>query len=175
MVLFVLPKFILQTHMRRHSERIDVWFLVRLFQLLRHFMCANSEGAGETVRICRLAWAIVVRIHACVKYQGSFIMLIIFYAWLYYTHTRDVIRYVTVLTTVSFFCKVTCSPCFQTRKFWNPQAFFIVEELVKVNWNVKMVCAGGGVPRVLDMYMYRDREREGIHFDIIIQSILLLI
>ena len=54
-VFVVLRKLILQTCMRIHPVRLDVWCLVTL-PLLQYFMCANSEGSGDTVRMRRLAW-----------------------------------------------------------------------------------------------------------------------
>ena len=33
----------------------------RTLRLLPYFMCANSEGSGETSRMCRLAWAFAGR------------------------------------------------------------------------------------------------------------------
>ena len=51
MALFILRKLILQTHMPSHPVGLDVCFLVSPFD----FMCANSEGSGETVRLHRLA------------------------------------------------------------------------------------------------------------------------
>ena len=57
MVLSVLCKLILQMRMHSYPVGPDVWFLVGLFFLLPSFICANSEGSGQTVRMCRLAWA----------------------------------------------------------------------------------------------------------------------
>ena len=60
MALFVLRKLIIQTRMRNHTVAIDAWFLVGPFvYFLPYFMCANSEGSGETARMRRLAWAFV--------------------------------------------------------------------------------------------------------------------
>ena len=47
---FVLRKLILQTRMHSHPVGLDISFLA-------DFMCANSEGSGETARMRRLAWA----------------------------------------------------------------------------------------------------------------------
>ena len=64
MVLLVLRKLILQTRMRSRSMRLDIWFLFgRTLCLLPYFMCANSEGSGETALMRRLVWAFAV---ACV-------------------------------------------------------------------------------------------------------------
>ena len=51
MALFVLRKFILQIRMRR----IRCLIFGRTLRLFPYFMCANSEGSGETARIRRLA------------------------------------------------------------------------------------------------------------------------
>ena len=56
MALFVLRKFILQTHMRNQPVELCLIFGGTL-RLLPYFMCANSEGSGETARMRRLAWA----------------------------------------------------------------------------------------------------------------------
>ena len=66
MGLFVLRKLILQTRMRSHPAGIDVWILA--LRLLPYFMCANSEGSGETARMRRLAWAFAGRL--CNKYHN---------------------------------------------------------------------------------------------------------
>ena len=58
MALFVLREHILQTRMHTHPVGLDVWFLFGLFCLLPYFMCANSEGSGETARMRRIAWVI---------------------------------------------------------------------------------------------------------------------
>ena len=65
MVLFVLRKRILQTRMHSHPVGLDVWFLVGHFV---YFMCANSEGSGESARMRRLAWAFAGRL--CDKYHN---------------------------------------------------------------------------------------------------------
>ena len=41
---------------------------VRTLRLLPYFMCANSEGSGETARMRRLAWAFAGRL--CDKYHN---------------------------------------------------------------------------------------------------------
>ena len=51
-----------------HPVGLDVWFLVGLFVYFQTFMCANSEGSGETVRMRRLAWALAGRL--CDKYHN---------------------------------------------------------------------------------------------------------
>ena len=68
-VLFVLSKLIFQTGMLSHPMGLDVWFLVGAFVYF-HTAClrtTNSEGCGETARMCRLAWAFAGRI--CDKYH----------------------------------------------------------------------------------------------------------
>ena len=74
MVLFVLRKLILQTRMRSHPVGLDVWFFGRALRLLPYFMYANSEGSGETARMCRLAWAFDGRL--CDKYHNLMSWLI---------------------------------------------------------------------------------------------------
>ena len=48
MVLFILRKLILQMHMRSHPVGARCLTFVWTLRLLPYFMCANSEGAGET-------------------------------------------------------------------------------------------------------------------------------
>ena len=63
MVLFVHPKFILQTlaHAQPSSGTRCLIF-GRTIRLLPYFVCANSEGSGETARVRRLAWAFAGRL-----------------------------------------------------------------------------------------------------------------
>ena len=61
MALSVLRECILQTRMRCHPVGLDVWILETL-RLLPYFMCANSEGSGETAQMRRLAWAFAGRL-----------------------------------------------------------------------------------------------------------------
>ena len=68
MVLFVLRKLILQMGMCSHPVGLDVWFLVGLFFYYHTFMCANSEGSGETAQMRRLARALPGRL--CDKYHN---------------------------------------------------------------------------------------------------------
>ena len=49
MVLFILRKLILQTCMRSHPVGARCLIFGCTFRLLPYFMCANSEGSGETV------------------------------------------------------------------------------------------------------------------------------
>ena len=63
MALFVLRKLILQTCMRSHPVWLEVCFFGRSLILLPYFMCANSEGSGETARMRRLAWAFAGRLY----------------------------------------------------------------------------------------------------------------
>ena len=69
MVLFVLRKLILQTRMRSHPVVARCSIFGRTLRLLPYFLCANSEGSGETARMRMLAWAFVVR--QCDKYHKS--------------------------------------------------------------------------------------------------------
>ena len=56
MALFVLRKLILQTHMRNHPVGLLTYLIFgQTLRLLPYFMCANSEGSGETARMLRLA------------------------------------------------------------------------------------------------------------------------
>ena len=48
----------------------------RTLRLLPHFMCANSEGSGETARMRRLAWAFACRLYD--KYHNLMCWLILF-------------------------------------------------------------------------------------------------
>ena len=55
-VFFVLRKLIIQMRMRSRPVELDVSCLVGSFsRLVPYFMCANSEGSGETARMRRLA------------------------------------------------------------------------------------------------------------------------
>ena len=51
MVLFILHKLILQTHMRSHPVGLDVWFLVRPFVYV-HTLCVQTEKALVRLRGC---------------------------------------------------------------------------------------------------------------------------
>ena len=53
--LFVLRKLILQTRIHNHPVGLDVMIFGWTLRLLPYFMCANSEGSGETARMRRLA------------------------------------------------------------------------------------------------------------------------
>ena len=72
MVLFVLRELLLQMRMRSQWARclIFSWTLC----LHPYFMCANSEGSGETARMRRLAWAFAGRL--CDKYHNLISWLI---------------------------------------------------------------------------------------------------
>ena len=74
MALFVLRKLILQTHMRSHPVGLDVWLFGQTHRLLPYFVCANSEGSGETARMRRLACAFAGRL--CDKYHNLMSWLI---------------------------------------------------------------------------------------------------
>ena len=63
-----LLKLILQTRMHSHPVGLDVWFFGRTLCLLPYFMCANSEGSDEAVRMRRLAWAFTGSL--CDKYHN---------------------------------------------------------------------------------------------------------
>ena len=49
----------------------------RTLRLFPYFMCANSDGSGETVRMRRLAWAFAGRL--CDKYHNLMSWLIVFF------------------------------------------------------------------------------------------------
>ena len=68
MTLFVLRKLILQTRTRSYPVGLDVWRFGWTLRLLQYYMCAKSEGSGETARMRRLAWAFAVRL--CDKYHN---------------------------------------------------------------------------------------------------------
>ena len=68
MVLFVLRKRILQTRMRSHPVGARYLIVGRTLRLLPYFICANSEGSGETARMCMLAWVFAGRL--CDKYHN---------------------------------------------------------------------------------------------------------
>ena len=51
MVLFVLPKLILQSRMRSHPVELDVWFLVRPFVYF-HISCVRTVKALVRLRKC---------------------------------------------------------------------------------------------------------------------------
>ena len=95
MALFVCCKFILQTHMRRHPEGLYVWFFIRLFI---YFDTSCVRTAKALARLFGCEGSPEPSLIACDKYMymyhDSFVVLILFNVWLYYTHTRDVIRYI---------------------------------------------------------------------------------
>ena len=92
MALFVLRKFILKMRMHSHPVGLDVWNLVgTLVRLLPYFMCANSEGSGETVRMHGLAWAFAVRL--CYKYHNLM-------SWLDYADYFDVSTFPKLLCSI---------------------------------------------------------------------------
>ena len=60
--------------MRSHPEGARCLMFGRTHRLLPYSMCANSEGSGETVRMCRVAWAFAGRL--CDKYHNRMSWLI---------------------------------------------------------------------------------------------------
>ena len=70
MVLFILRKLVLQTHSSnghaQPSSGARCLIFGQTFYLLPYFVCANSEGSGETAWISRLAQAFAGRL--CDKY-----------------------------------------------------------------------------------------------------------
>ena len=83
MALFVLRKLILQTRMHSHPVELDVWVLSDL-RPLPFFMCANSEGSGETAWLRSLAWAFAGCL--CDKYHNLM-------SWLKWAVTREKVAY----------------------------------------------------------------------------------
>ena len=67
-VLFVLHKLILQMCMHSHPVGLDILIFSQTLCLLPYYMCANSEGSGETAQMRRLVWAFAGRL--CDKYQN---------------------------------------------------------------------------------------------------------
>ena len=67
MRLWHFPSSVNAFFMRSHPVGLDVW-VSRTLRLLPYFMCANSEGSGETARMRRLAWAFAARL--CDKYHN---------------------------------------------------------------------------------------------------------
>ena len=51
MTFFVLRKLILQTRIRSHPVEARCLIFCQTLRLFPYFMCANSEGSGETARI----------------------------------------------------------------------------------------------------------------------------
>ena len=68
MALIALCKLNLQTHMRSPSNGATRLIFGQTLRLLPYFMCANSEGSGETARMRRIAWAFAGRL--CDKYHN---------------------------------------------------------------------------------------------------------
>ena len=64
MALSILRNLILQTHMRRHTVGLDVWFSVGPFAYF-HISCVRP---AKTARMRTLAWAFTVRL--CDKYHN---------------------------------------------------------------------------------------------------------
>ena len=62
MVLFVLCKLSLQTRMRSHPFGVRCQIFGRTQRLPPYFLCANSEGSGETARKRRLPGAFAGRL-----------------------------------------------------------------------------------------------------------------
>ena len=70
MAIIVLRKLSLQKRMRSNPLGLRIWFFGQTLRLLPDFMCAISEGSGET----NLAWAFAVRL--CDKYHNLMSWLI---------------------------------------------------------------------------------------------------
>ena len=93
MVFFVLRKLILQTRMRCHPVRLDVWFFGQTLCLLLYFLCANSEGSGETAWMRRLARAFACRL--CDKYHNLMSWLILWFYVSFSLGAREGLRSLT--------------------------------------------------------------------------------
>ena len=74
MARFVLRRLILQTRMRSNPVGLDVCIFCPTLCLRPYFMCANSEGSGQTARMRRLARAFAGRL--CDKYHNLMSWLI---------------------------------------------------------------------------------------------------
>ena len=70
MAFFILRKLILQSRM--HSYPVGLFG--RTLHLLPYFMCANSEGYGDTAQMRRVAWAFAGSL--CSKYHNLMSWLI---------------------------------------------------------------------------------------------------
>ena len=75
MALFVLRKLIFQNAHAQPPSGARCLIFGRTLRLLPYFMCANSDGSGETARMRSFAWAFAGRI--CDKYHNlmSWLML----------------------------------------------------------------------------------------------------
>ena len=59
MAFFVLRNFILQTRMRNRLVEARCLIFGRTLRLLPYFMCANSEGSGETALVAYVISTII--------------------------------------------------------------------------------------------------------------------
>ena len=75
MVLFVLCKLIVCNAYAQPSNGARCLIVGRTLRLLPYFMCANSEGSGETARMRRLARAFAGRLYDKLKYHNLTIWL----------------------------------------------------------------------------------------------------
>ena len=69
LVLFILRKTQLSNAHAQPSSGAKCLIFGRALRLLPYFMCANSEGSGETARMHRFAWAFAGRL--CDKYHNQ--------------------------------------------------------------------------------------------------------
>ena len=75
-LLHCISFLILQTRMRPSSGARCLSF-GRTLRLLPYVMWANSEGSGETARMCRLPWAIAGRLYVIstiIPWAGSYLV-----------------------------------------------------------------------------------------------------
>ena len=81
MVLSVLRKLFLQTHMCSHPVGLYVWYLVGTFIYFSTSMCANREGSGDTEPKPSLVAYVISTI---ISWAGSFLFWVSvssIYAW----------------------------------------------------------------------------------------------
>ena len=76
MALFVLRKLILQTRMRSHPVRLDIWFLVRSFVYF-HTLCVLTAKAVLRLRGCAGSHQpslVAYAISTIISWAGSFLL-----------------------------------------------------------------------------------------------------
>ena len=97
--LFVLRNLTHSSNARaRPSTGAKCLIFCRTLRLLPYFMCANSEGSGETARMRRLVWAFAG--HLCDKYHN--LMSWLNYETCTWCFRYDVVFKCTISRTLSF-------------------------------------------------------------------------
>ena len=86
----------------------------RTLRLLPDFMCANSEGSGETARMRRLAWAFAGRL--CDKYHNLM-------SWLMFIESLVVLTFFNVSRI--FHTKILINQCYVEPWVFKVQVGFI--------------------------------------------------